>query len=236
VISPVRVHLSPRSANAKVGPIPVSTSSEATCPPACPHIRDGCYASYGPLSLHWRAVSNDERGDTWHDFCRKIHKLPQGQLWRHNQAGDLPGRGNTIDPAALATLIASNSDKRGFTYTHKPMTPANLEAVAACNRHGFTVNLSADSLRQADRYAALGIGPVCVVVPSDAPNVQRTPAGRKVVVCPAARQDLKRKVTCATCAICADSKRKTIIAFPAHGTAKVRVSLRVVSSEVANGP
>ena len=53
---PYRVHLSPVSANAKTGPIPVSTTERATCPVDCA-VREACYAASGPLALHWGAVS-----------------------------------------------------------------------------------------------------------------------------------------------------------------------------------
>ena len=67
------------------------------------------------------------------------------QLWRHNQAGDLPGRGNKIDLRLLAELVAANRQRRGFTYTHKPLTAANVAAIMGATRDGFTVNVSANS-------------------------------------------------------------------------------------------
>ncbi len=42
------------SSNAKTGPIPVTTTSEETCPVSCPLKRNGCYADAGPLALFWR--------------------------------------------------------------------------------------------------------------------------------------------------------------------------------------
>ena len=58
-----RVHLSPKSANAKTGPIPVSTTERATCPADCA-MRAECYAAAGPLALHWSAVSTGQRSDS----------------------------------------------------------------------------------------------------------------------------------------------------------------------------
>ena len=47
------VHLTLKSRNAKVGPIPVSTSSAATCRDMCPLKAKGCYATFSrPLNLH----------------------------------------------------------------------------------------------------------------------------------------------------------------------------------------
>ena len=54
------VHLSPKSSNVKTGPIPVSTTTKATCPATC-GMRESCYAASGPLALHWRAVSEGKR-------------------------------------------------------------------------------------------------------------------------------------------------------------------------------
>jgi hypothetical protein len=178
----------------------------------------GCYAAANfHLSLHWNKVTRGERRRLV-DVCRKIAALPAGQLWRHNQAGDLPGRGDAIDTAALAELVAANAGKRGFTYTHKPLGQANSAAIAAANSAGFTVNLSANNLWHADRLAAERIGPVVTVLPADMTGNRTiiTAAGNRVVVCPATyRED----VTCASCGLCQVRDRKVIVGFPAHGAA-----------------
>ena len=61
----------------------------------------------------------------WQSFLSAIYSLPVGQLWRHNQAGDLPGIGNKIDVKQLGQLVKASEGKRGFTYTHKPLTKVN---------------------------------------------------------------------------------------------------------------
>lgn len=262
------VHLVRASHNRKTGPIPVSTTDMRSCPDVCPHRDAGCYAGYGKAAWHWRNVPRNGLG--WLAFCQKIETLPEGQLWRHNEAGDLPGLGDHVDVGALAALVEANRGRRGFTFTHSPVLPesplpsftrkglslvlesselqasfsmvasgkrrgpptvpaneprrATRDAIAHANANGFTINLSADSLRHADELAALEIGPVAVVLPSDAPVKQTTPAGRTVIVCPA---ELGR-VTCATCGLCAKPQRKAIIGFRAHGQAARRVSLRVL--------
>lgn len=209
------VHLTLKSANAKTGPIPVSTTSALSCSDTCPFKDNGCYAESGPLALHWRAVTTGDRGLTWPEFCNAIAQLPDGQLWRHNQAGDLPGLGDYINPAAMQLLIDANKGRRGFTYTHKPATPENLELIRAANAAGFTVNLSANNLAHADTLAETGAGPVVTVLPADAPAKLRTPAGRPVITCPAQTRD---DVSCADCQLCARADRPTIIGFLAHGT------------------
>lgn len=235
------VQLTLKSRNGKVGPIPVSTTADLTCPDTCALKASGCYAKAGPLGMLWRALSAAEPGQPfkqgrgtaqsldWQGFTAAIANLPEGQLWRHNQAGDLPGVGNAIDVGALNDLIMANSGKRGFTYTHKPMTvPSNRLAVNEANENGFTVNLSADNLREADTLAGMHIGPVVVVLPVDADHKAdiRTPEGRKVVVCPATYQE---ETACVDCQLCQRANRKTIVGFPAHGAAK-RQAERVAMS------
>lgn len=211
-------HLALRSNNAKVGPIPVSTSSAKTCPDECPLKVRGCYARTGPLSWHWRKVTLSQRGDSWRDFVTMIKALPAGQLWRHNQAGDLPGEGSRINPTMMSALVEANHGKRGFTYTHKPLNRQNRAAIASANRNGFTVNLSADNLREADSLANAGIGPVVVTLPEGA-GPCRTPEGRKVIICPAQTRD----TTCAECKLCSVANRSVIVGFLAHGQEKSSV-------------
>ena len=218
-----------KSRNSKVGPIPVSMTSAKTCPDACPLRKAGCYADGGPLAIHWRAVTNGTRGTGIDEFAASIAALPDGQLWRHNQAGDLPGIGDSIDNVDLGKIVAANHGKRGFSYTHKPVfgdsaiASANAAAIDAANRNGFIVNLSANTLAEADTLAALSIGPVVVVL--DAIEGIRagttTPNGRRVVTCPATYRD---DVSCATCKLCAVRDRTTIVGFPAHGVSKKKAA------------
>ncbi len=214
------VHLTPASANRKTGPIPVSTTDMRSCPPSCSLMDRGCYAGYGKAAFHWREVAT--KGLTWRAFCAEIAKLPPGTIWRHNEAGDLPGLGEELDTDALARLVGANRGRRGFSFTHKRLQdPDERRAVANAVRDGFMINLSAETLREADRLADLRIAPVAVLLPSDARKATRTPAGRKVVVCPAVTSHL----TCATCGLCTKD-RAAVIGFPGHGQAAALVTLR----------
>lgn len=210
-------HLTLVSKNVKTGLIPVSTTSAESCPTSCPFNTNnagGCYAASGPLAIHWRKVTNKESGDNYSDFLDKVKRLPKGQLWRHNQSGDLIGQGDSLDVSALDQLVKASKGKRGFTYTHKPLTTKEeREAIKRANDSGFTVNLSGNDLDHADSLYSLDIGPVVVVLPKDATENLATPMGRKVVICPATQRD---DISCATCGICA-KLRKAIIGFPAHG-------------------
>ena len=213
------VHLTPKSRNTKTGPIPVSTTGAETCPRTCPLRGGGCYANGGPLALHWAKVSAGERKMPWAAFCDAVAAFPAGTLWRHNQAGDLPGQWDYIDANALFDLLAANRGRRGFTYTHKPPTPKKIRAPTAA---GFVVNLSANNPAHADKLAALKVGPVVCVLP-DATTTQ-TPGGLPIEICPA-QTDTTGQVNCLTCQKCQNKNRREIIGFVAHGSQKPAAQL-----------
>ena len=212
----MRIGFTQKSSNVKTGNIPVTISPSKTCPSSCPLKGAGCYADIGPLMIHWKAVDKNQ-GVTWNQLCNKISELEPGTVWRHNQAGDLPGQGNRIDRAALRELVTANRGRRGFTYTHKPLTQKNISAIKTANKRGFTINLSANNLQHADQLAAKKIAPVVVVLNSEQSENTVTPKGRKVVVCPATQRD---DVTCKSCKLCAIKDRNFIVGFPAHGVRK----------------
>ena len=227
----MQIHLSLKSTNQKTGPIPVSTSPKRTCPGVCPFHGEGCYAESGPLAIHWAQVSSGSRGEPWQVFLGRIREFPESQLWRHNQAGDLPGAGNRIDATKLGQLASANQGKRGFTYTHKPVirtngvpsdvVKSNRSAVRSALRQGFTINLSGNSLSHADKLAKTGL-PVATVVPSGTTTpTLKTPAGNLVVICPAQRMDDK---TCASCGLCSKADRSFLIGFLPHGTGARKVN------------
>lgn len=222
-----QTQLTIESRNRKVGKIPVSTSSADTCPDDCPFKGNGCYAYGYPLKGHWDKVTDRQRGDTFQVFLGKIAALPKGQLWRHNQAGDLPGSNGKLDADACVDLCLANAGKRGWTYTHYNVldNDYNSNVVKHMVMNGFVVNLSGNSLDHADKLADLGIAPVTTVLPSDQMTNTVTPAGRKVVVCPAVTKD---DVSCEDCQLCA-RLRDVIVGFPAHGNGKKK------ADAVANG-
>ena len=234
-----QVHLTPKSNNRKVGKIPVSTTSADTCPDDCPFKKNGCYADGGPLAMHWAKVTDRQRGVTWPIFIGMIRDLLPDTLWRHNQAGDLPGQNNKLDATACFRLTDANTGKRGFTYCHYDVlySSHNRNVIEQMNKMSFVVNLSGNSLDHADKLADLDIAPVTTVLPIEyertstkgewtetlAEYKQRidirnvtTPSGRKVTVCPATYMD---DVSCETCQLCA-RLRDAIVGFPAHGNGK----------------
>ncbi len=230
--------------NRKTGHIACSYTVRSTCPDACSLKNNGCYADGYPVAFHWDSIGKpNKKGKLsdnhyeWDDFCLQVAALPKGKMFRHNVAGDLPGNNNSIDRVKLDKLVNASSRIRAFTFTHKPVgmgvddSPAqqltranNSMAIKSANENGFTINLSADSLEEADRLAKLKIGPVVTVVGMDAPKHMKTPEGRHVVVC--INEDNK-DITCEHCGLCAKSDRKAIIAFRAHGSKKHKLTTRI---------
>jgi hypothetical protein len=227
------VIFTPKSENDKTGPMAVSITESTTCPPNCALRRASCggknlcYSLFGPMRWTWDRLDRHEIGMPWVDFCGKVQRLPDGSLWRHNISGDLPGGGDEIDEAALAMLVWANRGRRGFTYTHKPLTVRNFDLIRAATASGFTINVSMDTLVEADYYRMVDETiPMAVMLPfafgkDEAPRTLKTPKGRVVMVCPAVRDKGK---TCLTCGLCAKADRKAIIGFPAHGVARTRAS------------
>lgn len=214
------------SSNKKTGlGVAVSTSSAVTCPDTCSFKAKGCYASAGPLAIHWRKISEGVRGGAWDTFVQSVLALPVGWKFRHNQAGDLPGENLAIDTAKLASLASAVKTRKllAWTYTHKPTNAANVSAIKSAIASGLVINASADSLAQADEKMALGL-PTVVVLPQGSPNKLFTPAGRKVVKCPAQTME---NVSCATCMLCHKAERSVAVGFEAHGTFKKAVSAMV---------
>ena len=216
-------HITPKSKNAKVGKMAVTTSTATTCPTSCPFKSNGCYADSGPLKLHWDKVTRKERGDDWSTFIDKIKDLPTGSKWRHNQAGDLPGDMEKLDDKKCIELAKANKGKRGFTYTHYDVLDnfQNAITVNIMNHLGFTVNVSANNLEHADKLCDLDIAPVATVLPIEQTTNTVTPKGRKVVVCPATYKD---DVSCASCMLCEKWDRNVVVGFPAHGTSKKKAA------------
>ena len=227
------VHITKRSANAKTGRMPVTTTESSSCPTTCPHITGNCYAKSGfHLAQHWKKVTSHQRGGSWSDLCDHVSSLKPRQIWRHNQAGDL---GYTTDQQGrelirldlLKSLVDANnaSGAKGYTYTHHQLHTHNLEAIKYANNNGFTVNASCDSMQAADDAIAAGIPAVCVVDNSQ-PVPARTPAGTRVLVCPAQTRD----TNCKDCGICQQSNRKCVVAFLSHGSRakKVNQSLEAI--------
>jgi hypothetical protein len=217
----MRYHLTLKSENRKAGKIPVSVTSSDSCPRTCGQFKT-CYAKGGPLAMHWRAVDAGRSGMGLRAFCRAIAALPAGQVWRHNAAGDLPGKNERIDRRALQQIVEANKGRKGWTYSHKWHSEENLAAIRSANEQGFTINLSCDSLAEVDAARAQGL-PAVVTLPADVRQNFRTAQNNLVVLCPAATH---ANVSCATCKLCAWKERQVTVGFPAHGSRAALVQLR----------
>lgn len=201
-------------------------TAKESCPDNCGLKAHGCYAEGGRVAINWRKLSDDSKGIVQAEIMESIANLPKGTLWRHNVSGDLlPDAKHTdmIDSEFIRQLIDANKKKKGFTYTHHKVigddasASVNRALIKGANLHGFTVNLSADSLIDADKLKALNIGPVVTIMHEDCNKVTITPAGNTVIQCPATYND---NIQCSNCGICQVSNRKAIIGFPVHGASK----------------
>lgn len=219
----MRVSFNPASSNAQLGPIPASTTEQASCPSTCP-MAEACYAKFHFQGAAWRKVS--ETGIVWGEFLSKVRRIARGQIWRHNVSGDLPHVDGTIDRASVADLVAANKGRKGYTYTHHVLNTENLQIIKEANSNGFTISASCESVEVADQVMTEhGIPAVAVVSSTESRRFFTTTNGRKCVVCPAKIHD---DVTCATCGICANADRSVIVCFPSHGTAKKKAD-RIVT-------
>lgn len=74
----MQAHLTKVSTNVKTGPMPVSTTSKASCPDNCSLKGNGCYAESGPLGIHWSAVTKGNRGTDYFLITEK--RLPKPKI------------------------------------------------------------------------------------------------------------------------------------------------------------
>ena len=230
-----------RAYNRKTGPMMVTTSPRKSCPHVCPLKKNAasdsagvCYAEHGFIGGYlWTSLDRLPAGayfkkgqirvQTFAELLAAIRRVPEGHVWRHNQAGDLPST-NRVDicPDRLRSIVLANRGRRGFTFTHYDVidNPRNRRLVARANQLGFTINLSANDLGHADQLWRTRCGPVTVILPEGQRTNTYTPEGRKVVVCPA---ESGRNVTCLSCKLCTHANRNVVIGFPAHGRGKSKL-------------
>ena len=160
------------------------------------------------MALVWDKLSVS--GLSYADLLDEISRLHRNTLWRHNDAGDLIGNGDTIDLTALASLVKANAGRRGFTYTHWPWRK-NAEAIRWANLYGFTVNVSLESVDEA--LAAYKAGLPVAVIREQTENLEVID-DIKFVVCPAQTKGW----TCKECGLCQQADREYVIVFKPHGT------------------
>lgn len=216
----MRVRFTKVSSNAKTGPIAVSMTESKSCPDTCQLKANGCYAKTSFTGMQWRQLDNGTHGIEWDEFISQLASLPYGSIFRHNVAGDLPHYDGIIDQLRIKMIIRALQRKIGFTYSHHTLNFENQAIIKYANAHGFTINASCDNLEQVDKAMALGI-PAATILPEVSDKVTYTPAGNKVITCPATYSD---KVQCSNCGsgrpLCARADRGYAIGFPVHGVGK----------------
>ena len=240
----MKVHITPRSSNTKVGKVLITTTEESSCPKTCPFINQGCYAKSGPLSWHWKKVSNGTQSNVydWDSFTNYIRtKTKPNQFWRMNQAGDIPSVQGLMRLDLLKSLVDANkaSGAKGYTYTHNVLNTHNVEAIKYATKNGFTINASTESFKDADSAINKGLNAV-TVIPSDHKALVpfcsledhkvyyrqtekiTTPNNHKVVVCPAQKCVPTKCENCKLCSV--DRGANYVIAFVAHGNGKKAVN------------
>ncbi len=235
--------LTVKSKNRKVGKIAVSTSPMSTCPSSCQFKNNGCYALSGPLRCWWNRCSanTNDMVTEWENFLFRVVSLPEGTVFRHNQAGDLSGHvehDGQIDGFRLNQLVTNCKLKNlsGYTYTHYPVLAEDVPAatktyslsytafmnrgvIEKANCKNFVINLSANGPAHVDDLIDSGIkAPICTLLHSTVANRKehsvKTPRGRKIVLCPAM---WNKEMTCDKCRACMNPDRKAVIGFISHG-------------------
>lgn len=216
-------HLSKQTTNSKLGfGISASTSDIKTCPNSCPLKGKTCYASMGPLAIHWKAVSDGKRGTDWTTFVNEVSTLPRGWKLRLFQAGDTPTKvagSEVIDAQAMKQLakVVKARKLQTFGYTHKKMGKSNVNLIKTLAKDGLVINASADSMKEVDEFRTKGI-PTVVTVPTGFKSGTVTPAGNKIIICP--NQTKEGGITCSECMLCAKANRSVVIGFLSHGSRK----------------
>jgi hypothetical protein len=202
-----------RSGNIKTGEIFVLSTSSNSCPTTCAFY-EACYAASGNSRMHWQYTDRQlAQGADW--ALAMIRQFKKGELWRLNETGDLPHDNGTIDAEFVAKLANAQKGMRGFTYTHHVLSPENIATLQSAKRDGFTVNVSCETMAQADRALALGLPAVIVLPRGKVAKGATTPGGNPIRQCPATLEG--SAIQCETCGICQRPDRKTIVGFPAHG-------------------
>ena len=216
----MRVRFTRISSNAKTGPIAVSMTESKSCPDTCALKSNGCYAKMSYTGIQWRQLDKGTHGIEWDYFIKELSRLPYGSIFRHNVAGDLPHDKGMLDHHKIRDMVYALHKKQGFTYTHHVVNPWNKAVVRKANSLGFTINVSCDSLEQVDKLYSSGL-PLVTILPEASDKVTTTPAGNRVVTCPATYND---NVQCFNCGsgrpLCARADRAYAIGFPVHGAGK----------------
>lgn len=231
------------SGNKKLGSIPATWSTKASCPPSCPFLviplgkkSPGCYwwSGFRTKQVAKRLQDNPSKyGMAPDQFIGWILSLPLDQLWRDRVGGDqlpdleLDPTGETIDATHLREVAQANNRRnaRGFGYCHYDVidNDHNSQLLHMTQNKGLTLNASGNSLRHAaaikDKRPQLS---VVATGPKDYATKDQTIDGHRFIQCPQTWND---SITCQNCQLCALPERDYIVVFPAHGVGKTAADL-----------
>lgn len=217
------------SHNAKTGDIAQTYTSANTCAANCP-LKSVCYAKQYHTQLTWNQCREDNpHALDIYGLKAWAHSLPEGSMIRHNVAGDLCHEDtDLISFGLMFALIDAYKGRMAYTYTHADKYDTeNQEAIRCANAHGFTVNVSCETVDEVDYVRAKGLPAVLTVAEAPAKDA-RTPNGHKLVQCPA---QTHKGVTCKTCKLCARADRDCVPVFVVHGNKK-KEAARIIRIKV----
>jgi hypothetical protein len=215
-----------RSRNKKTGDVPTLyigyTKQEAweSCN-GCPLRGNGCYAWSGSVNIgasSTRKARNNGADKTLSYAIANRH--PNARMIRLSAIGDI-GRCSSHQATEIKETI-SRSGLQLVGYTHHW-----IETKVANNWKG-TLMASCETIADADFAVSQGWRATCIVS-KDTVKPFKSPAGNRVVVCPAQTAALLGKtVTCNSCRLCDASKTNLspIVAFIVHGNQSEKVKLK----------
>lgn len=224
------------STNRKTGYMPVSYSPRQTCPDTCPLKNGKCYGESFPVVLHWNRYSNDKKDnyDYFIDEIKLYRKYNKNNLWRHNVVGDLViDTNNKIHAKKLYQLVKANNKGAVICYTHHHivkdkngkdvLSRYNINRITEAIKEGFTINLSANNIKEAKELKNKTGLPVATVLDVTKNQYKKYSEKQKkdykkelladnVTVCP----EQTHQVKCIDCKLCSNYKRDRIIGFLSH--------------------
>lgn len=229
--SPVSILWTARSGNRKTGNVPTAfvgatrEESKASCK-GCPLLDQGCYAHSGQVAIgHTSAIKAYGRRSARYTLPAALAKRHRGaRMVRVSAIGDVGLSGPDVASTIKETIRAAGLALVG--YTHHWRNPAAAPWKGA-------LLASCETAEQADQALAAGWR-ASVVTPEGLPRSYQTPAGNRVVQCPATLAKGK-SIQCNTCRLCDGSKSGPIIAFPVHGGSKRQAARVLIASTLMNG-
>lgn len=213
-----------RSGNHKVGPLPVVSRPQWSCPNDCPLMGAGCYGEVKPgrpslFDVVDATVASSRSRTTMADLRnRRWRVVPRGI--RFGIVGDFLDRAGHPDLDYInetnETALAHPWKAWGYTHAWRRLTAGMF---------AFVVRASVQSRAEAEQAIAAGWRVAIVDPGPDAPDtlIGSRISGQLVVQCPATNRP---GVNCESCLLCARDIG-TVVAFPVHGSLRGRAAAAV---------